>query len=213
MTPPKLKCPECSKLFTTVQLLSMHRRQAHGIVGMSKSAIAERERKARLESPAPPPPTTDNFPCDRCSQIFTTKNGLAKHQSKKHGIVGQSKSAQDRHRAKLKAAPPPPPPTEYPCPDCGFKAKSKAGLSIHIGTTHKRSNALAPAHENYATLSPQNGSSHQEQPHRDGIPETTLALALGRWQGFAQSMAAEFDLPPKRFAAQLAQLIYATAIR
>jgi uncharacterized C2H2 Zn-finger protein len=204
MTAPKIKCPDCPKTFATVQLMAMHRRQAHGVVGMSKSSLALRKQK---EAKAHAPATPLSFPCTHCDLAFTTANGLAKHQSKTHGIPGQSKSAQQR--AAKKALPTPLP--QFRCEQCEFTAKSKGGLTHHVTAIHKRSTALAPPREEHP---PHHANGKAQGPTLgDGIPEATLALALGRWQGFTQSMATEFDLPPKRFAARLAELIYATAVR
>jgi uncharacterized C2H2 Zn-finger protein len=224
MTAAKLKCPECQKPFTTVQMMSMHRRQAHGVVGMSKGAIQEREKRAaaREGSSTPLPPAPLTHPCPQCARAFTSANGLAKHRSKAHGVVGQSKSARDRAARKAKQASATPLPVVFRCEQCDFTAKNQGGLKHHVTTIHLkpnhpvikkvRSTALAPSHEDHAPAHARNGHA-QRQALGDGIPEATLALALGRWQGLIQSMAGEFDLPPKRFAAQLAALIYATAVR
>jgi hypothetical protein len=70
------------------------------------------------------------------------------------------------------------------------------------------------------TWPPKNQQTNPNGHHREektvaasGIPEATLAVALGRFQELSRSMAYEFDLPPRLFTAQLATLIYRSTLR
>jgi uncharacterized C2H2 Zn-finger protein len=224
MTKPKPRCPECNALFATVQLLAMHRKKVHNVEGTSKAHLAAQALKAKREAEAAAPTVaqivetkTDSLPvarsCPECGARFETPQLLGRHRKLEHGV----QSAVDQKRqARLNMT------DGLPCPHCDFIAANKAGYSLHVNKQHAdqtRSEGVTLEQSTQATraIVRTNGSAqpaaHDGQAHPDGISEATLALALGRFQGLCQSMATEFDLPPRRFARELTRLIYAAQIR
>jgi hypothetical protein len=117
------------------------------------------------------------------------------------------------------------------CPDCDAEYRLPTSLGVHRRFAHGIAGKFTtspinpPATRKYTKRSElaiatpsKNGithNGHKDQGHRapDGIPEATLALALGRFQGFCTSMAHEFDIPPRLFTARLSELIYRTTLR
>jgi uncharacterized C2H2 Zn-finger protein len=227
MTKPKPRCPECNKIFETVQLVAMHRKKAHNVEGTSKAHLAAQALKARKEAAAAhaamvaptiatntePLPVT--FPCPECGAGFASPQLLGRHRKQEHGVqtVGEAK-----RQARLAMQ------DGLPCPHCDFIAANKAGFSLHVNKQHPDQpkpegvTLEQPTQTTRAIIRTNgNGQAAAAQPegqaHSDGIPEATLALALGRFQGFCTSMATEFDLPPRRFARELSRLIYASQVR
>jgi hypothetical protein len=181
---------------------------------------------------------------------FSSAGILAMHRAKKHGVAGQGRTALYAHLREqaaqgllVKTIDPNNP---LQCQKCGYPAKSKNGLGVHLGATHKLTlaeNVSVPATEIATTTQPptsngkrkytrraiepaqsqaivlsyaSNGHHHPTQeahPAPDGIPEATLALALGRFQELCRSIAFEHDLPPRLFTSRLAGLVYATSVR
>jgi hypothetical protein len=159
------------------------------------------------------------FKCDQCGERYTAAKFLGIHRALKHGIPGSSaavvsqRKKREREAAAAAAAPPP----ELQCKDCDFRAKSLNGLSIHRSAAHghvgkvKRS-TLAKLPQAVPVV---DGHRHEEEAHPVAarIPEVTLAVAFGRFQELSRSMAVEYDLPPRLFAAQLAALIHRSTLR
>lgn len=112
-----LPCPECGKDdFKASTARGLHRRQKHGVIGKSKSAIAmrslhERQAMSATEpvtelkrgpgrpkkstdtpdtSPSPHTASVPNTTCTHCdpSRQFASVNGLKIHLSQAHGILG-----------------------------------------------------------------------------------------------------------------------------
>lgn len=170
MTKALPKCPECSTTFKTIQLMAMHRAQAHGVAGTSRSTLQYRKamaaKKAALLAAAQPPTAPDA------------------------GFL-------------------------Y-CPHCDFRTHKPMGLNMHLSKKHKnhKDKSLVIVKPKTIPLTP--GENHHEnwEGASDGI-QTTIALAIAhdRFKGLCTSVAAEFDLPPKRFASELARLIYSTQVR
>jgi hypothetical protein len=141
------------------------------------------------------------------------------HLSVRHGVVPAPKARKERVLALLGG--------KLNCPFCEFIGKSLNGIVIHMSSRHKsqleeRSKEIhlertTEAPRAQLAVARKNGHTHQEIEGREidpnGIPHATLALGLGRFQGLCGAMAQEFDLPPRRFAAALAGLIYTTQIR
>ena len=236
MTKPKPKCPDCGKLYATDKLVAMHRARAHGYVGMSKSSIAGRALRAKKKAEAlklptatpilevqpetiPPAALSNSFVCPECNEPQKNKVELGKHRRFQHNIRGTSKDALAARREKQIGAT-----GGLPCPHCEFIAVNKAGYSLHVNKWHRDEDkgaslertAQQPTRALSTSRAIGNGNGHaieQRQVDPDAIPEATLALALGRFQGLCTSMATEFDLPPRRFARELSRLVYATQVR
>lgn len=117
-----------------------------------------------------------------CGKVYDYPTGLGIHMRYAHGIEGQTISA-IAYRAE--------------------RAAAKAAAAKAAKTKPTRSHAVAtiPKAKTAAIRHPEtNGFAHR-------IPETTLAVAFGRFTEFCNGMAYEFDLPPRMFAAELATLI------
>jgi len=203
MTKPKPKCPECSKPFATVQLLAMHRKRAHDVAGTSKSHLQAQRHKAEIAARAAATATTETV---QQTSDLVSQSTIIRRESHERQQTGAGLS----------------------CDQCGFIAATAGGLRVHVSIKHRQETS---AETQMTTTTTTGGTSiertqttkrnyvrRQQQQEdseadRDGIPEATLALALGRFQGLCASMALEFDLPPRRLAARLAQLIYATQVR
>jgi uncharacterized C2H2 Zn-finger protein len=178
-------------MFSAPQVLGRHRRFKHGVPGKSPGAIQRNKHK-----------------CPECEATFVSPTGLGAHRNKAHGIQGMARSTVQAREKKGR-----PPVLSLNCPHCEFVSKNKAGLTLHMNKSH-RSEIVKTIEDRPAAIIATNGH-HREETHAvaNGIPEATLALALGRFQGFCSGMAYEFDLPPRMFAARLAELIYRSQIR
>lgn len=58
----------------------------------------------------------DGHPCPECGQVFDLPQGLGRHRSAKHGVVGLSPTAQKERAAKTSSQVEAPAPTEEPAP-------------------------------------------------------------------------------------------------
>lgn len=213
-------CPECNKAFEFAKTLGSHRRLTHGIAGTSASAI----RAQKLKALAPPEPTS--YRCPDCDFVAKANAGLTIHRKAKHGAASMSRTA-----VAIRASDP------LQCPECEFHAHNPGGLALHRLKQHgvvseRRSTELRRLQQRFdakkrglpiepaqtvtavAVTSTSNGH-HPQESHfvGNGIPQATLALALGRVQELCRSIATEHDLPPRSFAAELARLIHATTLR
>jgi uncharacterized C2H2 Zn-finger protein len=204
--PAKHSCPECGKEFESQRSVGPHRRAAHGYRIPSKAPkVSERIGSAAAKDGV-------KYPCPHCDFIAKWKGGLTHHMQAAHPTVRKSDDG------------------KYPCSDCDKVFDRPSKLGAHRQRKHgvagssiaatkrekllaKRSNELATQTEALPTTV--NGRDKETQTVTNGhaIPEATLALGLGRYQGFTLAMAAEFDLPPKLFAAELARLIYHATVR
>lgn len=187
-TKQKQQCPECKELFFNNAILAMHRKNKHGIEGKSASTAYLNKQRAK-------------------------KAAEANAATASSQVVSPLASVFGRHR----------------CDQCEYETTTAHGLRVHVSTKHRKKIETtidaqqqpptggtsierieaAPLKRAYTRRAREENGSH----YSDGISEATLALALGRYQGFCASMAQEFDLPPRRFAARLAELIYATQVR
>lgn len=222
MTIRKLKfvCPECNKAFEFAKTLGSHRRLTHGIAGTSRGAI----HRQKLEALAPPEPKGPH-PCPDCDFKAKDKAGLTIHRKAKHGASSLSRTA-----VAIRASDP------LQCPECEFHAHNPGGLALHRLKQHgvvsdrrntelrrlqrkaakKRGLPIEPAQTVTAVAITSTSNGHHPQESHfvgNGIPQATLALALGRVQELCRSIATEHDLPPRSFAAELARLIHATTLR
>jgi hypothetical protein len=109
-------------------------------------------------------------------------------------------------------------PDPLQCPHCEFIAKWPGGLKHHIGRMHKphatRKENRIVKRTTQATIIQTNGQAHQEgHANPDGIPDALVAVASGRFIELCRSVAFEYDLPPRLFAARVAAFIYGTQVR
>jgi hypothetical protein len=134
------------------------------------------------------------YHCPHCPKTFKAKTGLGSHL-RTHGVAGTSPTTvKYREQRDARAA---------------RSAVAVAAAVPPVKPSHKRK--YTKRSTEIANL-PQAQDRISRQPHpqdrtASGIPETTLAVAYGRFTELCNSMANEFDLPPRTFAAQLATLI------
>lgn len=205
---PKLtelhQCPDCDFKAVNKAGLTFHRMKNHGAASSY---------------------TANPVQCPDCDFKAKDQAGLTIHRKTIHKAVSQSATA-----VAIRASDP------LQCTECGFRATSKIGLANHLARIHKilsqsgraklkreeraqlraakKGTTIEPAQTITAVAITTNNGHHQEaHTPANGIPEGTLALALGRFQELCRSIATEHDLPPRSFAAQLARLIYATTLR
>lgn len=216
-------CPECGHVSKTKALLGVHRSNVHGIAGMSKATLYKRQKELAKVGRIEIDPN-NSLQCQICGIIAANQGGLAIHRNAAHPPreevlalpeavpVEESKTSIDPLQCQL----------------CDFKAQAPGGLAHHMTRRHN-AKPSPKSHYKRRTLEPTqsleisatNGSKNhvlhaaEEESHvdRNGIPEATLAVALGRFQELCRSMAFELDLPPRSFAARVAGLVYAATIR
>jgi predicted RNA-binding Zn-ribbon protein involved in translation (DUF1610 family) len=164
-----------------------------------------------LENPQPTENPAPNQ-CRHCGFEALNLQGLNLHVNTYHSEKPQPKKREiaasvREARAKIYGG-------EYPCPHCDFVAQWTGGLKIHIRAAHKEGSTIE-RQEKTAAVSTIEVRAEKTHAAANGyaISDATLALALGRFQGLCQSMAVEFDLPPRLFAARLAELIYHSQVR
>jgi len=134
--------------------------------------------------------TKEKVKCPDCDQMFYP-SGLGPHRKTHKPEVKKVGSTTVYKRLV----------GEFPCTveGCTFVGKWQGGLTKHM-RTHKavrRSKSIAKFPTEIEVS--HNGVSQESHFVANGIAEATLALALGRFQGLCQSMAFEFDIPPKLF--------------
>lgn len=204
----KSKCPDCGARFKTVQMMTIHRRKAHGVLGQSQSSIAKR----LLENPQPVANPAPNQ-CRFCGFQAKTKAGHTLHVNTYHAVkseplTGVAKRANSVERLK----------GSFQCSECDFVASWTGGLTLHMKKKHpERSVAIERTTKAEVTRVVRTNGKPKEEAHPVAggyaIPDATLAVALGRFQGLCQSFAVEYDLPPRLFASRLAELIYHAQVR
>ena len=230
-TSKKVTCPECGAKYNTAKGLGYHRRLAHNVVGSAKSSM-ETQRKRRLYLASFRRSAEGLLLCPECGIGFGERS-LSLHRRLKHGLSAE----QQQEMAEAKPKPKPAeavaevmPADPNRCPECEFVAVNPRGLIRHKATHNAKPTPEALRKRNERknkidsptqaiVLAETNGNAHhhaEAHPAADGhplIPDAALAVALGRFQGLCASFAAEYDLPPRMFAARLAELIYNTQVR
>lgn len=213
-----LKCPECGATHNTVQLLAMHRRQAHGVKGTSRSAVRKAlldKHLAAMKAPAHPKPNQ----CPICGFKLENKAGLSIHLAAIHKTepTPEQIAKTQEETADPKAAN-----SVYQCPHCEFIGADQGGLALHRRKKHNEITAVHPKKNMRRELEPtqaqtitvvSNGHQENWQGHTDGIPEALIAVTSGRFQELCRSVAYEHDLPPRLFAARVAAFVYGTTLR
>lgn len=180
-------CPECDKSFDRASSLGNHRRGIHGVEGTSHNAKkSAAQRQALATIPTPATIAANPLQCPDCIFVGKTKNGLQVHRSIRHGSVSNQKDAVRLREIRTE----------------------KRRLKIEQPTQ-----ALAIAETNGNLGKVEHVEEAHPAPSSYAIPDATLALALGRFQGFCQAFSAEFDLPPRHFASRLTELIYHSQVR
>jgi uncharacterized C2H2 Zn-finger protein len=161
--------------------------------------------------------------CPDCSFAALTTQKLIWHRKQEHGYLGHKGHRPEQILTEVVTAVLDP----LQCQLCDFRAQAPGGLTHHMTRKHKgkttprimqpKRREIEPTQtlEISAPASSNNRILHAEESHAsaNGIPEATLALALGRFQELCRSIAYEHDLPPRMFAARLAGLVYAATVR
>ena len=148
--------------------------------------------------------------CPECTATFDgplAPQTLGRHRRFKHGIKGTAHASKSTEK--------------FPCPHCDFAGANKSGLAHHLNKKHgdfsqhgrnRKGNQLAHSPQtNSATLAPTNGQAHEG--FTDAIPDALVAVASGRFIELCRSVAFEYDLPPRLFAARVAAFIYGSTVR
>lgn len=226
------KCQECGEVFPTPKDLGLHRKNKHNVRGIAPSTIAtQKQREAYLANYKRD--KTGLCICPECGKACKG-SGITNHRKTMHNLSSEQQAqmfAENKTVAKIETVAET---QAHPgqCPECEFVAINAHGLRKHISSKHhhyspnpraiyKRelrkkhiaqpTQAIAIAQTN-GHIQPSSEEAHAA-PSSYTIPEGTLALALGRFQGLCQSISTEFDLPPRMFATRLAELIYHTQVR
>jgi predicted RNA-binding Zn-ribbon protein involved in translation (DUF1610 family) len=71
--------------------------------------------------------------CPECGELFNYPKTLGSHRRVAHGVAGSSPSSLRAQRLRALS---PLPEGPFPCPECGYKAVSQAGLTIHQKAKH-----------------------------------------------------------------------------
>ena len=233
----EFRCPECHSLFANAKELGIHRRIKHKVRGITPGSLhAQKKRVAYLANYQRD--KDNNVICPECGKSLP-EIGITMHRKMAHKISAEQQIKLFAEKpvivAKIETIAEDEGPVK--CPHCDFVANSKKGLLVHVGFKHepsqtpnaierrrqrkkeKRNKTIEQPTQAIATITTTNGSirriEEEAHPVASGysIPDATLALALGRFQGFCQSFSAEFDLPPRNFAARIAELIYHSQVR
>jgi len=129
--PFKCDFPGCSRSFSKKRGLTMHKLKTHGI-------IKPRPRSAYNRDPAEYP-----LKCLRCDFRTKSKAALSIHIRKVHGIKTslevkrqRVREAQKKSYLKRRTEKPEEYPFECTVQGCGFRAKTKSGLGIHLSRIH-----------------------------------------------------------------------------
>lgn len=217
-----LQCPECGNISKTKALLGVHRSKVHGISGMSRAAITERQKKLAQKGEVAID-TNDPLQCQLCGFIAGNQGGLAIHRKASHSPLEEVPALPEPAQVEeIETSVDP-----LQCQLCDFRAQTPGGLAHHMTRRHNAKPNSKSHHKRREIeptqaiqISTNNGSKNQvlhaaEESHvaTDGIPEATLALALGRFQELCRSMAYEHDLPARMFTRRVAGLIYAATVR
>jgi uncharacterized C2H2 Zn-finger protein len=225
----KFKCPECGESFVSNMKLGLHRRNKHGVKGSAIATVNSQLKRERYLA---------NYQrnaeglllCPECDKPCQPV-GITFHRKAAHGLSGveQERLFEVARAERGVVAVIETPADDTKCPQCDFVAQNKRGLIVHLSTTHKQYSTTPDAIQHrekrkknleqptQVTAIEVTRNGHQEShPVADGhalIPDAALAVALGRFQGLCTSFAAEYDLPPRMFAARLAELIYNSQVR
>jgi hypothetical protein len=141
----------------------------------------------------------EKFKCTQpgCSAEYNDKAHLGIHLRAAHGIAGQSPNA-IKHRELRHAAK-------------AAKAEAKPEAKSKRKYTKRSELATIPQEANGHIHHTSNGQT-QTFSHKNQT-QAALTIGLGRFQELSKNLAYEYDLGAKSFAAQFAELIYATTLR
>jgi hypothetical protein len=197
MLPKLLKCDLCGKEYKAATGLGIHKLRAHGIPGVSRSSGDYHKQKAKKQT------AKAQFACDLCDRTFPRNSELGRHKLAKHGIPGMTYSSQWQRRKneKLKQ-------------EAALAAQSHSTPTpkenIHaltvppakLGRPRKQKNITVNHHQTIIAVGPLESSY-----------EGPAAIAVGRFQEVCRSLAYQYELPEKLFAARVTELLYATQVR
>jgi hypothetical protein len=133
------------------------------------------------------------FACPECGKQYNDAAHVGIHRRAAHGVKGKSRNAIKRRNS---IGLPPAAPVE------STPAKRKYT---------KRSTNLETIPQSH--IHSLNGNEQPRPQTRPFHAEAALAVAFGRFKELCTSIAVEYDLPPRSFAARLAELIHAEALR
>ncbi len=145
-------------------------------------------------------PATDNdspareLICPECKRVCPSQGSLSAHRSKAHGWKPESRQSQRYYEKKEKGI-----------------APTEKGKGNKRGPYKKHERAALTTREEKQLAGPPQTSNNSDA---SSIPESSLAVAFGRFLEFQKNLAAELDLPPRTFAREFARVISAsTAVR
>lgn len=212
-------CEVCGKDdFTRKTAWGSHRRIEHHIPGMSPSTVAAREKKEAAEKAAakearaaarlakkqlalvasptksPTEEIAETFACDVCGREgFISEHGVAIHKAQAH----RSKLVHSKQTTKGELV--------------NGHAKSLKGRILEAET---ETETEAHTGRKKAGIQRYSDGEVQYTAHASsGISQTALAIGHDRFQELCKAIAIERDLPPRTYARELIQLIYAASIR
>jgi uncharacterized C2H2 Zn-finger protein len=230
----EFRCPECHSLFANAKDLGLHRRNKHKVRGITAGSVYA--QKKRVEYLANYQRDNDGkLICPECGEGHS-EAGITFHRKMVHKLNAEQQIKLFAKKPVIVAKIETIAEVEGPvkCPHCDFVANSKKGLLVHVGFKHepsqtpnaierrrqreKRNKTIEQPTQAIAIAETNGNLGHRTEeahPVASGytIPDATLAVALGRFQGLCASFSAEFNLPPRSFATRLAELIYHSQIR
>lgn len=144
-------------------------------------------------------PKPNNFACphEGCDKVYKDAAHLGIHRRAAHGVLGRSHKA--KRMQDVKASLPQPAP---------ITAETRTKRKYN-----KRSTSLATLPETATFQANGNGHYRPQTATRPFHAEAALAVAFGRFKELCTSVAVEYDLPPRSFAAKLIELIQSETLR
>jgi uncharacterized C2H2 Zn-finger protein len=153
----------------------------------------------------------ETYKCPDCNKTFSTRQAIGPHRQKAHGyrkLDGRNDPSRvqgKKPRWPLKREPRV---GSFPCPSCDFVAKWPGGLKHHILSKHsapapsqivlKGRKPIAQTTEDAAQkLHAANGHFEDRGQHR---LEAAATFACGRITQLLESVAIQYDVPPRTFA-------------
>lgn len=197
----KYYCPECKTgPYETAKGLSSHRRTVHKIIGWAPSSISGRKRKAAERAGLEPAPKENKTLSERRREERDFKREY-RLRKRREELAAQSAPA----TAEIE------PTATTPSTKENESDATKHGKKRGPYKPRKRQRAdrkeLATTREIEVRLPHQADQEYYDHRNPPRIPESTLLVAYGRFLEFSASLAREYDLPARQFAAELVAAI------